>query len=97
MRLFKNEKGCSLAELLIIIILLIAIWHICAALFCGNYWFRQEGVLKKIQVEHPNATKVIDSTINILDDSEIVVMQDGKPKTYYLDTNIFWNYKIQEK
>jgi len=91
-----NGKGFILIELLITIalIVIVVIWGLSIG---GNQWFTEETVLRKLRAEHPNVTEIVDTQRNIWNYSEIKVKENGKLKTYLLDSNILFNYEIHEK
>lgn len=96
----KNNKGFTLVELLIVIFIIGTVF-VCAGVIgtaiMGNQWYTETGVLRKIQLEHPAATEIIDTQRNVWRYSVITVREDAVNKKYYLDTNILFNYKVYEK
>lgn len=61
----------------------------------GNQWFTMDGVLAKIQLEHPNTVRVLDTERNIYGHSVITVLHEGGGwKKYCLDSNVLFNYTI---
>lgn len=95
----KVQKGFTLIELLIVmaVIFVIVIFFgvlLYGTLLKGNFWYTEDGVLKALQFEHPQVEKVLKTTRNLWDYSEIIVQEGGERKTYYLDTNILGNYEF---
>jgi competence protein ComGC len=91
-----NNKGFTIAEVIVVITFIFCIIFVIGFISKGNYWFSEDGVLKKIKLNHPKATKVIDTEREAWNYSIITVIEDGVRKKYYLDTDILWNYKIYE-
>jgi len=98
--MLRSEKGFTLVELIIVIIV-VAIIVVFAILFIngilkGNQWYTEDGVLKSIQFEHPEVTEILKTERNIFDKSVIYVKEGGINRVYLLDSNILFNYKIEE-
>lgn len=94
-----SSRGFSLLELLIlvkIIFLLFIITVLATTIVEGNFWFKEEGVLKSLQIEHSNITKIVKYERNVWQYSKIEVEEGGGRKIYFLDTSILWNYKFYE-
>jgi hypothetical protein len=67
-------------------------------LFCGNYWFSEEGALFAVQRDNPKYTEVVYIQRNPFAYGEIEVKNEkGEKKTFYLDTDIFWNIDVLEE
>ncbi len=65
------------------------------AVVMGNQWFTEDGVLKKIQLNHSNAVRIVDAERNVFKRSVITVdYGDGKRGTHCLDYDILFNYSI---
>ena len=65
------------------------------AVVMGNQWFTEDGVLKKIQLNHSNAVRIVDAERNVFQHTVITVEQkDGKRVRYCLDSDILFNYTI---
>lgn len=97
----RASKGFTLIELLIAIFAIVFVGiGICGlgvggAVFMGNQWFTEEGVFKKIQLNHSNAVRIVDSERNVFQRTVITVEQkDGKRVRYCLDSDILFNYTI---
>lgn len=91
--MLKKQRGFTLFEL-IKVVTIIAIIGLVIAFFKGNFWYTENGVLQALQFKNSKVEKVLKTTRNLLDYSEIVVQEDGQRKTYYLDTGIMWNYEF---
>ena len=64
----------------------------------GNYWYSDEGVLEAIQLNNPNIDSILKSTRNITDYSVILTKDtDNSKHVFYLETDIFTNYRLYEK
>ncbi len=97
MKNLKSTKGFTLVELLSII-MIVAVWAgVIGIGVMGNQWYEEAGVLRKIKLEHPAATEIVDTQRNIFRYSIITVREDMANKKYYLDTNILFDYRIIEK
>ena len=94
-----NEKGMTVLELMIVLTFVAALFVAIVLSFGinGNQWFTEEGVLHKIQLDNPDAVAVIDTERNIRRPSVIKVREkNGSVITYYLETDVFFNYKIHK-
>ena len=95
-----NEKGMTVLELMIVLTFVAALFVAIVLSFGinGNQWFTEEGVLHKIQLDNPDAVAVIDTERNIRRPSVIKVREkNGSVITYYLETDVFFNYKIHKQ
>ncbi|MFA5188904.1 MAG: prepilin-type N-terminal cleavage/methylation domain-containing protein [Patescibacteria group bacterium] len=97
----RNEKGYTSIELLIAIVIL----AIMASILIGgitiiraNCFWTSNKVFVQLQKEHPAASELLitKSERHVWDYSKIAVVENGKIKTYCLDTNIFSDYEILE-
>lgn len=100
-RKLRNQKGFTLIEIMIVfaicfIIGVVFIAGIYRTLLKGNFWYTDEGVLKALQFERPNVTKILKTERNAWDYSRIIVQEEDFQKIYYLDTNILFNYEFQD-
>jgi prepilin-type N-terminal cleavage/methylation domain-containing protein len=94
-----NNKGFTLIELLIVIAILCIViggigLGVIGGIIMGNEWYSEEGVLRKIQLDHPQVAKIIDSQRNTWGYSIVKVEENGQRKEYCLDSNILFNYKV---
>jgi len=97
----NKEKGYTLIELLIVIIFIGFLASILIGgitMLRGNCYWSEETALELLKEEHPSVSKILisKSERNIWQYSKIVVLENGKQKTYCLDTNILFDYKILE-
>lgn len=95
----KNNKGFTLLELMIVIFILFGVlWGgVISAGLMGNQWYLESGVLRKIQLDHPAVTEIVDTQRNVWRHSVITVKENGVDKKYHLDADIFFNYEIVEE
>lgn len=99
-KMLGNEKGFTLIELLIavtiigiVVLEVIGIGCICR----GNFWYSETGVLRELQINNPNITK-IKTERNILYRSIVIAVdKEGKVIKYLLDTNFLFNYDLEEQ
>jgi len=97
----ERQKGFTLIELLVVVVVLVIIvcglgFGIIGAGMMGNHWFTEEGVLRDLQVDHPEVVKILRSKTHIYGYSEILAgNRDGSHSTYTLDTNILYNYELR--
>ena len=79
----KALRGFTLFELLIVLLVVaFLVTGVCylligGAVVMGNQWFIKDDVLKKIQLDHPNTTRVVDAERNVFKYSVITVEQGG--------------------
>ncbi|MFH1551470.1 MAG: hypothetical protein ABIC36_01150 [bacterium] len=99
MKILKNNNGFTSNQLLMFIIIgVITLWIIAiSAIVKCNYWYTTTDVLKKIQIDHPNATEIVDTNTNFFKYSVITVKENEIEKKYYLDTNSLFKYQIHEE
>jgi len=63
----------------------------------GNMWFTDSGVLRELQIDHPEIQNLRKTERHPWDYSKIRVMNDdGTESCYYLDTNILFNYEFRK-
>jgi hypothetical protein len=85
----------TLIELLVVLALLFMLCVALPALFAGNFYITEDGVLKAIQVHHPQAVSVLSVERCVFDYSIVIVAnRDGSRSTYVVDSNILFNYTI---
>lgn len=97
----ETSKGFTLIELVVVVFvvaflaIVVCYIGIGGAVVMGNQWFTEDGVLKKIQLDHPEAVRIVDAERDVFQKSIIVVEQkDGGRGRYCLDSNILFNYTI---
>lgn len=99
MKRIRNSKGFTLIELMIVLAIICILvvgfgLGLIGGVAMGNGWFFENDVLRKIQLNHPQASKIIDTERNIWRYSVITVEESGQKKQYGLDSNVLFNYKI---
>ena len=100
-----NKKGFTVLELLVLISIfgiILGYGVVYKGFFAGNYWFAENDVLRKIQLQDNTVEKVIDTERNVFFKSIIVTSQKGEngqslTRYWKLDTNILFSYKVIEK
>ena len=97
MKALKTPKGFVLMQIILVCLMVVmAVFSLSLASFLtGNFWYTEQGVLEKIRLNNPKATLIIDHSREIWSYSEIIVEENGESKTYYLDTDMFFNYEIR--
>lgn len=96
----KRNAGFSVLTILAVLFLMILAWAVIwigviSAAICGNQWFTDDGVLKKIQLNHPKATQVVDTERNVFRESIISIQEEGQRIRYCLDSDILFNYNVK--
>jgi prepilin-type N-terminal cleavage/methylation domain-containing protein len=98
----RKKSGFTLTELLIVMMIILIVIGgmgigIIRGILLGNEWYTESGVLKEIQVTHPEAQKILTSHRCAYHHSKFIVEnKDGSRREYYLKSNIFFNYDIVE-
>jgi prepilin-type N-terminal cleavage/methylation domain-containing protein len=98
-----KKNGFTLIELLVVIAIIVVIvgaiaFGVIGTGICGNMYYSEKGVLKVIQLEDPQAKKVLSSKRHVFARSEILVERnDGSRVIYLLDSNILLNYELKKK
>lgn len=97
----KTSKGFTLIELLIAVFafvfvgIVVCYLGIAGALIMGNQWFTEDGALRTVQVNHPDAVRVMDAERNVFRHSVITIEhKNGGRGRYCLDSDIMFNYTI---
>ena len=93
----KHNRGFTLSELMIVIVIL-GVWFLSVkVIFQGNFWFQTESALRELQASHSTVSKVLTTQRNIFDKSVLLIEnKDGSRKEYCLDTSIMFNYEFSE-
>jgi prepilin-type N-terminal cleavage/methylation domain-containing protein len=94
----RNQKGFTLVELMVVVIVMVVIVLFVLIIPAGraNSFYTEEGVLRSLQVDHPEISKIIKTTRNIYNYSEIwVETKAGEKRVYLLDTNFLFNYEFR--
>jgi len=97
----RKSKGFTLIELLlaiaVIVIIVIGVWVVgISGIIMGNFWFTEAGVLKKIQLQHSDVTRIVDVERSVWSYSAITVQDGEERKILYLDSDILFNYDVGE-
>jgi flagellar basal body-associated protein FliL len=96
-----SSAGMTLIEILIIIFIIVV--GVGGGLIIGvgikgNQYFTQDGVLSAVQIQEPTAVRVVDTSRNVYNFSEVTVkLQSGEKETYLLDSNICFDYHLTKK
>jgi hypothetical protein len=95
----NSQRGYTVLELFIVVfvigILFVGVVMVGVGI-CGNQWYTEGGVLRELQIQHPNATKVMASERNVFAGSRVTVEQEGKPVVYCFGSNIMFNYTFED-
>jgi hypothetical protein len=91
-----RENNLILFKLIKVIMVAITIILIADTLFCGNFWYFKNNVLRELRLQHPQITEVIMVKRRFFSESFITVKEKGNIKNYCLNTNFFWDYDISE-
>lgn len=99
MAALHSQKGFTLIELIIVVFLaiLLIVGGIYYTFLAGNFWFTRDGVLTTLQADHPEVSKIIKVNRGIWGKSKITVQENDQTKVYLLNTNILFNYSLEEK
>lgn len=94
----NSQDGFTLVELIFTLIILVILVVLPMVLCTGNFWFTDNGALCAIQVDYPEASRVLATQRNIFQPSVVTVEnKDGSKTKYYLESDIFFNYDIQPR
>lgn len=77
-----------------ILMLTVTFWVV---LVSSNMWYTKNSVLNDIKSKYPEISNVLQINRNLLSYSEIIVQEGEKINTYYLDSNLFFDYKFHKK
>lgn len=92
----RNQDGFTFMGVMITMCIAWSIITL-AALPSSNIFFRKDGVLKEIQKIDPNVVEILGIDRDYLDPSTILVRDNtGLQYTYYLDSNILFEYKLRK-
>ena len=95
----RNNKGFTVIELMFVMVItmiLLGYGVIYSAILAGNFWFTEDGVLRKIQIQDETAVSVIDSNRNVFWDSGVTVIdKDGDKTDWKVDANILFDYEVK--
>lgn len=97
----RNRGGFTAIELMIfaaiiaVLAIVVCYYLLFIPILCGNFYFTEDGVLRELKVDHPQATEILKVKRNVLNNSIITVKESGERKSYGLDTNILFNYKFE--
>ncbi|MEK7584869.1 MAG: prepilin-type N-terminal cleavage/methylation domain-containing protein [Patescibacteria group bacterium] len=94
----RGERGFTLIELMIVFVatgVIVGVVSACCALCAGNFWYSEQGVLRALQSDHPNITKVELIERHVYDYSIVVAKQGDQEMMFFLDSNMLFNYKFQ--
>ncbi|HBI25424.1 MAG: hypothetical protein UT41_C0001G0464 [Candidatus Wolfebacteria bacterium GW2011_GWC2_39_22] len=92
----RNCKGYTLIELIIVIVIALIVVVNVVVIPTNNAWWTSDGVLKELRVDHPTITEVIKTKRNLFSYSEITVHEGGQVITYFLDSNVLFNYTFHK-
>lgn len=96
----RHSQGFTLIEFLILLfsVAIIALMiTIMSAVLAGNFWFTEEGVLKKAQIHDKSLNSVIDVNRSVFSYSSVVLEDnEGNTRTFQVETNILFNCNVQE-
>lgn len=92
----RNEKGFAMVNwfTMYFVFVVVSIVGVYGTLFTGNFWYTEAGALQQLQRERPAVTELVKTQRNIWDYSVIYVTENGEEKTYFLDTDVLWNYEF---
>ncbi len=92
-----KKNGFTLIELIVVVLMLVVAFAVVSIGICGNQYYTRDGVLSEVQVQNPGAKKVHSSKRRIFSSSEILVENtDGSRTSYLLDSNLLFNYDLQQ-
>ncbi|MBI3633967.1 MAG: prepilin-type N-terminal cleavage/methylation domain-containing protein [Candidatus Vogelbacteria bacterium] len=103
MNAIRNRKGFTVLELLIVVVIftviaISTIWLVVVPFIAkGNCWFTQEGLIREIRFNHPEAEIIVKTETHFTDLSTITVQNnDGSRDKYTLDSDILFNYDLKK-
>jgi len=103
MKIVGNDRGQNTVEYLIMLSCLFGFvgfvmkFVIVLTVIMGNFWFKDQSLLRKLQVKRPGIVQLLDTNRKIWRYSVITVKEGGATKEYYLDSNILFDYKLSPK
>lgn len=96
----KKNRGFTLIEVVTVVVMVFALFillfgAVITGIGKGNFWFSESSVLRELQVNHPEVTRVLKTERNVYSDSVITIEnKDGSRSDYCLDSDILWNYSF---
>lgn len=93
-----KRNGFILIEFLIAVIFVgvLVIIGIFLVLYCGNFWYSEEDILRGIKIDHPAVTEILNIKLGVIDKSIITVKENGVNHDYCLDTSILRDHEFSE-
>ena len=99
MKTSKSQRGYTLYELLIVIVVFSVALSLVLMLIClpmANFWITEKGALKAAKVANPASAEILKIQRNTISFSEIVVQNSDRTLTIYeVDSNVLFNYKLR--
>lgn len=101
-KIWNDQHGMAVWEIMasvLIVVVACVLWI--GVGIMGNFWYTEEGVIKKIRLQYPEITQIIDTERNIFTYS-VITVKEGEAakkyyvKKYYLDTDILFNYELRK-
>lgn len=89
-----NQRGATATEVVIVLVIFVVIPFLAVSMVKCNAVYTDDGVLEKIQVDHPGVEKVITTSRNVWGYSVITIEEAGQRVDYCLDTNPLFNYRV---
>jgi len=92
----KNRIRMGHTAILFLWVIMSVAFMAVAYTFCtGNVWWNDSRALAKIQIDHPDVSKVVTTERHVYAPSKITVDQDdGVLVTYCIDTDAMWNIAV---
>lgn len=94
---FEDDGFFRFAFVVSLIISVLIVTTISLTVVKGNFWYTKNSALEQLKNENPQIEKIVKSERRIWRKSVITVEENGKIKTFLLDTNVLWNYRFKEK
>jgi len=100
MSALRDQQGMTVVKVMcVLVVVLIGIGYVLLfkTVLAGNFWYTEEGVLRELRLDNPEIEKIL-STERLAWSHSVITVADseGRRRIFTLDTNVLFNYTLQE-